>query len=199
MTLLTSHYIQRPSSWKADFSRVSHVTLRDFLQEEEEEELQVGWPGVNEGSFHARPHHNVHCTLGVDAVATGPLFYSKTSHFKCKAGLIALKLKVLKLGRGEAESMGLWPCTSQAHCYWEQFHGASTTTLLLLLGLIAHAPTACLLHRHCETSLPIEWVIPLLSLFRFPWRGCLRFNAGCRVGLQLLLCLWIVLWIGRFL
>jgi hypothetical protein len=23
-------------------------------------------PGVNEMSFRARPHHNVHCTLGVD-------------------------------------------------------------------------------------------------------------------------------------
>jgi hypothetical protein len=29
-------------------------------------------PGVNEVSFHARPHHNVHNTLGVDAGATSP-------------------------------------------------------------------------------------------------------------------------------
>jgi hypothetical protein len=29
-------------------------------------------PGVNEVSFRARPHHNVHITLGVDAGATGP-------------------------------------------------------------------------------------------------------------------------------
>jgi hypothetical protein len=29
-------------------------------------------PGVNEVSFRARPHHNVHGTLGVDAGATGP-------------------------------------------------------------------------------------------------------------------------------
>jgi hypothetical protein len=27
---------------------------------------------VNEVSFHARPHHNVHNTLGVDIGATGP-------------------------------------------------------------------------------------------------------------------------------
>jgi hypothetical protein len=30
-------------------------------------------PGVNEVSFRARPHHNVHGTLGVDTGATGPL------------------------------------------------------------------------------------------------------------------------------
>jgi hypothetical protein len=29
-------------------------------------------PGVNEVSFCARPHHNVHRTLGVDAGTTGP-------------------------------------------------------------------------------------------------------------------------------
>jgi hypothetical protein len=29
-------------------------------------------PGVNEVSFRARPHHNVHSTLGVDTGATGP-------------------------------------------------------------------------------------------------------------------------------
>jgi hypothetical protein len=33
---------------------------------EEEEELRVQGPGVNEVSFHTRPHHNVHSTLGVD-------------------------------------------------------------------------------------------------------------------------------------
>jgi hypothetical protein len=31
---------------------------------EEEEELWVLGPGVNKVSFRARPHHNVHCTLG---------------------------------------------------------------------------------------------------------------------------------------
>jgi hypothetical protein len=42
-------------------------------QEEEEEELRVQrGPGVNEVSFRARPHHNVHSTLGVDTGATGP-------------------------------------------------------------------------------------------------------------------------------
>jgi hypothetical protein len=30
-------------------------------------------PGVNEVSFRSRPHHNMHCTLGVDIGATGPL------------------------------------------------------------------------------------------------------------------------------
>jgi hypothetical protein len=30
-------------------------------------------PGVNEVSFRARPHYNVHRTLGVDAGATDPL------------------------------------------------------------------------------------------------------------------------------
>jgi hypothetical protein len=29
-------------------------------------------PGVNEVSFRARPHHNVHSTLGVDTGAIGP-------------------------------------------------------------------------------------------------------------------------------
>ena len=43
-------------------------------EEEEEEELRVGWPGVNEVSFRARPHYNVQRTLGVDAGATGPLW-----------------------------------------------------------------------------------------------------------------------------
>jgi hypothetical protein len=40
---------------------------------EEEEELRVQGPGVNEVSFRAGPHHNVHCTLEVDTRATGPL------------------------------------------------------------------------------------------------------------------------------
>jgi hypothetical protein len=40
---------------------------------EEEEELRVRGPGMNEVSFRARPHHNVHRTLGVDTGATGPL------------------------------------------------------------------------------------------------------------------------------
>jgi hypothetical protein len=31
-----------------------------------------GGPGVNEVSFRARPHLNVHSTLGVDTGATGP-------------------------------------------------------------------------------------------------------------------------------
>jgi hypothetical protein len=34
--------------------------------QEEEEELWVLGPDVNEVSFRARPHHNVHRTLGVD-------------------------------------------------------------------------------------------------------------------------------------
>jgi hypothetical protein len=33
--------------------------------QEEEEELRVQGPGVNEVSFCARPHHNVHRTLGM--------------------------------------------------------------------------------------------------------------------------------------
>jgi hypothetical protein len=41
-------------------------------EEEEEEELRVGRPGVNEVSFRARPHHNVHRILGVDMGATDP-------------------------------------------------------------------------------------------------------------------------------
>jgi hypothetical protein len=43
------------------------------LQKEEEEELRVKRPGVNEVSFRARPHHNVHRTLGVNTGATGSL------------------------------------------------------------------------------------------------------------------------------
>jgi hypothetical protein len=35
------------------------------LEEEEELRVQEG-PSVNEVSFRARPHHNVHNTLGVD-------------------------------------------------------------------------------------------------------------------------------------
>jgi hypothetical protein len=31
-----------------------------------------GGPGVNEVSFHARPHRSVHSTLGVDTRANGP-------------------------------------------------------------------------------------------------------------------------------
>jgi hypothetical protein len=42
-------------------------------EEEEEEELRVQGPSVNEVSFRARPHHNVHRILGVDTGATGPL------------------------------------------------------------------------------------------------------------------------------
>jgi hypothetical protein len=45
-----------------------------FLREQEEEELWVqGGPGMNEVSFCARPHRNVHSTLGVDTGATCPL------------------------------------------------------------------------------------------------------------------------------
>jgi hypothetical protein len=43
------------------------------MGQEEEEELRVQGPGVNEVSFRARPHHGVHRTLGVDARATGLL------------------------------------------------------------------------------------------------------------------------------
>jgi hypothetical protein len=39
----------------------------------EEEELRVQEPNVNEVSFCARPHHNVHHTLGVDTGTTSPL------------------------------------------------------------------------------------------------------------------------------
>jgi hypothetical protein len=49
------------------------TVLPNPCQEEEEEELRVQGPSVNEVSFHARPHHNVHRTLGVDTGATGPL------------------------------------------------------------------------------------------------------------------------------
>jgi hypothetical protein len=35
------------------------------VETEEEEELRAQGPGVNEVSFRARPHHNVHHTLGV--------------------------------------------------------------------------------------------------------------------------------------
>jgi hypothetical protein len=41
------------------------------LEEEEEEEEEE--PDVNEVSFCARPHHNVHYTLGIDVGATSPL------------------------------------------------------------------------------------------------------------------------------
>jgi hypothetical protein len=41
--------------------------------EEEEEEFRVERPDVNEVSFRASPHHNVHCTLGADTRAIGPL------------------------------------------------------------------------------------------------------------------------------
>jgi hypothetical protein len=34
-------------------------------EKEEEEELRVQGPGMNEVSFCARPYHNVHRTLGV--------------------------------------------------------------------------------------------------------------------------------------
>jgi hypothetical protein len=34
--------------------------------------LGTGGPGVNEVSFHARPHRNVYRTLGVDTGATDP-------------------------------------------------------------------------------------------------------------------------------
>jgi hypothetical protein len=39
--------------------------LPTLYQEEEEEELRVQGPGMNEVSFRARPHHNMHRTLGV--------------------------------------------------------------------------------------------------------------------------------------
>jgi hypothetical protein len=39
-----------------------------FKEEEEELRVQRG-PDVNEVSFRARPHHNVHSTLGVDTGA----------------------------------------------------------------------------------------------------------------------------------
>ena len=43
------------------------------MTKEEEEEFQVeGELGMNEVSFRARPHHNVHNILGVDTGATGP-------------------------------------------------------------------------------------------------------------------------------
>jgi hypothetical protein len=48
-------------------------TLGESEAEEEEEELWVQGPGVNEVSFRARLHHNVHRTLGVYTRATGPL------------------------------------------------------------------------------------------------------------------------------
>jgi hypothetical protein len=35
-------------------------------EEEEEEELRAQEPSVTEVSFCVGPHHNVHCTLGVD-------------------------------------------------------------------------------------------------------------------------------------
>jgi hypothetical protein len=48
------------------------VRSKNLSTKEEEEELRVLGPGVNEVSFRARPHHNVHNTLGVDIGATGP-------------------------------------------------------------------------------------------------------------------------------
>jgi hypothetical protein len=50
---------------------VLYKPLCEFLKEgnwcylKEEEELRVKGPGVNEVSFRARPHHNMHRTLGV--------------------------------------------------------------------------------------------------------------------------------------
>jgi hypothetical protein len=49
------------------------VSKQEEEEEEEEEELRVQGPSVNEVSFRARPHHNVHRILGVDTGATGPL------------------------------------------------------------------------------------------------------------------------------
>jgi hypothetical protein len=42
------------------------MRLNEKKPKEEEEELWVQGPGVNEVSFRTRPHHNVHHTLGVD-------------------------------------------------------------------------------------------------------------------------------------
>jgi hypothetical protein len=53
------------------FLKVPYILwIWDFI---EEEELRVQGLGMNEVSFRARPHHSVHCTLGVDARAIGPL------------------------------------------------------------------------------------------------------------------------------
>jgi hypothetical protein len=52
-----------------DESEVLFVALQS---KQEEEELWALRPGVNEASFCARPHHNVHHTLGVDTGAIGP-------------------------------------------------------------------------------------------------------------------------------
>jgi hypothetical protein len=41
------------------------------MKNEEELRVQRG-PDVDKVSFHARPDHNVHSTLGVDTGATGP-------------------------------------------------------------------------------------------------------------------------------
>jgi hypothetical protein len=43
-------------------------------------------PGVNEVSFRARPHHNVHRTLGVDARATGPRWRVDSIEGGCGVG-----------------------------------------------------------------------------------------------------------------
>ena len=54
------------SHWTSTFNRYNiHIRIK-------KEELWVLGPSVNEVSFRARPHHNVHHTLGVDTRATNP-------------------------------------------------------------------------------------------------------------------------------
>jgi hypothetical protein len=48
------------------------LTLKKAYGKEEEELRVQRGPGMNEVSFRARPHHNVHITLGVDTGAIGP-------------------------------------------------------------------------------------------------------------------------------
>jgi hypothetical protein len=50
------------------FKRVVSV----YFKKKKKNSGSNGEPGVNEVSFCARPHHNVHNTLGVDIGATSP-------------------------------------------------------------------------------------------------------------------------------
>jgi hypothetical protein len=51
---------------------VDNLRFKAEEEEEEEELLVQRGPGVNEVSFCARPHHNMHSTLEVNTGTTGP-------------------------------------------------------------------------------------------------------------------------------
>jgi hypothetical protein len=88
---------------------------------------------VNEVSFHTRPHHNVHNTLGVDTEATGPQW--RVDFFFAIQGHPSEKQQTVTLCGTESDSEPSWKLI-EVHChkFWKFTIGLHWNKLPLFAG-----------------------------------------------------------------